>query len=88
MAMFKGLLGGAAGAGKTWGCKVVAKGYLACGLFADMRCLAGSAAMYTAYRDSDAILNSKDLASGLYEYWQKKGQANLTEVRCRAFSGA
>ncbi|KAF8055821.1 TIC236 [Scenedesmus sp. PABB004] len=51
MAMFKGLLGGAAGA-----------------------------AAYTAYRDSDAILSSKDLASGLYDYWAKKGASNLAEV--------
>jgi hypothetical protein len=51
MAMFKGLLGGAAGA-----------------------------AVYTAYRDSDTIFSSKDLASGIYELWQKKGATNIAEV--------
>ncbi|WIA29907.1 hypothetical protein OEZ86_000007 [Tetradesmus obliquus] len=51
MAMFKGLLGGAAGA-----------------------------AVYTAYRDSETIFSSKDLASGVYELWQKKGATNIAEV--------
>lgn len=36
--------------------------------------------MYTAYRDSDTIFSSKDLATGLYDYWQKKGAGNIAEV--------
>jgi hypothetical protein len=37
--------------------------------------------VYTAYRDSDTIFSSKDLASGVYELWQKKGATNIAEVR-------
>lgn len=39
------------------------------------------AAVYTAYRDSETIFSSKDLASGVYELWQKKGATNIAEVR-------
>jgi len=38
-------------------------------------------AVYTAYRDADTLFNSKDLATGVYDYWQKKGAANIAEVR-------
>eukprot|EP00775_Hariotina_reticulata_P008362 gene8362-8546_t len=42
---------------------------------------AAGAAVYTAYRDADTLFNSKDLATGVYDYWQKKGAANIAEVR-------
>jgi hypothetical protein len=44
-------------------------------------CGLAGAAVYTAYRDSDTIFSSKDLASGVYELWQKKGATNIAEVR-------
>lgn len=38
--------------------------------------------MYTAYRDSDTILNSSDLVSGLFEYMRKGGGTGSIEVSC------
>lgn len=37
--------------------------------------------MYTAYRDSDTIFNSKDVVSGLFEYMRKGGPTSSIEVR-------
>lgn len=39
------------------------------------------AALYTAYRDSDTIFNSKDVVSGLFEYMRKGGPTGNIEVR-------
>jgi len=37
--------------------------------------------LYTAYRDSDTIFNSKDVVSGLFEYMRKGGPTGNIEVR-------
>lgn len=39
------------------------------------------AALYTAYRDSDTIFNSKDLVSGVFEYMRRGGGGPSIEVR-------
>lgn len=41
---------------------------------------AAGAALYTAYRDSDTILNSSDLVSGLFEYMRKGGGSSNIEM--------
>jgi len=49
---------------------------MAKGLLAGM---AGAAA-YNVYKESDGVFTSKDIASGLYDAFQKRGQAGLGEM--------
>lgn len=82
MAMFKGLMGGAAGVrpGCSMRGSLSALGECPCVCARGAARWRAGAAMYTAYRDSDTIFSSKDLATGLYDYWQKKGAGNIAEV--------
>eukprot|EP00877_Chromochloris_zofingiensis_P008665 jgi/Chrzof1/4051/Cz13g18160.t1 len=41
---------------------------------------AAGAAAYNVYRDSDSVFSSRDIASGLYDAFQKKGAVNITEM--------